>query len=123
MTFTKKALKGMSKNELVKLILAQAAHSNRFEMQLQTFQETITAQQEIIQQLRDEIARLKGQKPKPKIKPSKMDKGTQPKSNDQKKGGKRAGSQKRSKTKDIKIHHTETIPPTQLHEGAKFKPE
>ncbi len=32
--------------------------------------EIVQSQQEVIQELRDEIARLKGQKPKPRIKPS-----------------------------------------------------
>ena len=36
--------------------------------------EIIRFQQEQIQELRDEIARLKGQKPKPKIKPSTLEK-------------------------------------------------
>ena len=36
--------------------------------------EIIRIQQEQIQELRDEIARLKGQKPKPKIKPSVLEK-------------------------------------------------
>jgi len=36
--------------------------------------EIIRIQQEQIQELRDEIARLKGQKPKPKIKPSVLQK-------------------------------------------------
>src|ERR1700733_10204301 len=34
---------------------------------------TLAMQKELIQQLRDEIARLKGQKPKPDIKPSKLE--------------------------------------------------
>jgi len=33
---------------------------------------TLAMQKELIQQLKDEIARLKGQKPKPDIKPSKL---------------------------------------------------
>ncbi len=36
--------------------------------------ETIILQAEEIQQLKDEIARLKGQKPKPKIRPSRLEK-------------------------------------------------
>ena len=36
--------------------------------------EIIRIQQEQIQELRDEIARLKGQKPKPQIKPSVLEK-------------------------------------------------
>ena len=38
-----------------------------------TLLEVIRIQQEALQQLRDEIARLKGQKPKPTIKPSKLE--------------------------------------------------
>ena len=34
---------------------------------------TLAMQKELIQQLRDEIANLKGQKPKPKIPPSKLE--------------------------------------------------
>ena len=34
---------------------------------------TLAIQKELIQQLRDEIARLKGQKPKPKIPPSQFE--------------------------------------------------
>lgn len=46
--------------------------------------EIIRTQQDAIQQLRDEIARLKGQKPKPTIKPSKLEQGLH---NDQKDAG------------------------------------
>ena len=54
-------------------------------------------QAELIQQLKDEIARLKGHNQRPKIKPSQLEnnKSTKPK----RKGKKRPGSQKRQKTK------------------------
>ena len=54
----------------------------------------IQLQAEEVQQLKDEIARLKAQKPKPKIRPSKLEKDTK----DQEKkdpSGKRPGSNKR----------------------------
>jgi len=49
-------------------------------------------QAEEIQQLRDEIARLKGQKPKPNIQPSKLEK--DPKKKETPSSGKRPGSRK-----------------------------
>jgi len=53
------------------------------------------------QELRDEVARLKGQKPRPDIKPSMLE-ATQPKP--QQEGGKRPGSGKRPKTAELTIH-------------------
>ncbi len=73
----------------------------------------IQQQSEEIQLLKDEIARLKGQKPKPKIKPSNLDKETSTGKSDNKKKKRR---KKRSKTKNMTIHedmrlHPENIPP------------
>jgi len=72
------------------------------------------------QQLRDEIARLKGSSPKPKIRPSKLDENTK---RDKKKGkssGKRAGSRKKKKTKGLKIHETKELHPENLPKGSIF---
>ena len=72
------------------------------------------------QKLRDEIARLKKQKTKPKIRPSQMDKedkddaGSSPDNR-----GKRPGSGK--KKKDLDIHQTKRIPPEDIPEGSVFK--
>ena len=80
----------------------------------------IHLQAEDIQQLKDEIARLKGQKPKPKIRPSKLQKDTK----DQKKkdsSGKRPGSDKRSKTAELIIHEEIPIPPESIPTGSIFK--
>ncbi|MEA3361202.1 MAG: hypothetical protein U9R17_17595 [Thermodesulfobacteriota bacterium] len=80
----------------------------------------IKLQGEEIQQLKDEIARLKGQKPKPKIRPSKLEK--DPK--DQKKkdsSGKRPGSKKRNKTADLIIHKEIPVPPALIPPGSIFK--
>ena len=60
---------------------------------------TIQLQMEEIQFLKDEIARLKGQKPKPKIKPSNLEKKTKKKKSSKKK----PKSRKRSKTKKLEI--------------------
>jgi len=85
-----------------------------------TLLEVIRIQQEDIQQLRDEIARLKGQKPKATIKPSKLEQGLQ---NNQKDAGtgKRPGSLKRSKTEELQIHETKKIRPEGIPPGSRFK--
>lgn len=64
-------------------------------------------------QLQDEIARLKGQKPRPDIKPSVLERTPSPAP--EKAGGKRPGSAKRPKTAELTIHremrlHLETPP-------------
>ncbi len=65
--------------------------------------EAIHYQMEVIQSLRDEIAVLKGNKPKPDIKPGKMEKG--PKGDkDKTSQEKRPGSAKKSKTDKLPIH-------------------
>ncbi len=72
-----------------------------------------------IQQLKDEIQRLKGTTGRPKIKPSvllKPDKATPNRS-----PGKQPGSDKRSKTKDIRIDQDVVLPPTELPPDAVFE--
>jgi len=93
-------------------------------------------QAEQIQQLRDEIAVLKGQKAKPTFKPSGMDAETEPGgdadgSDDTDDGGdegskrqprKRAGSSKRRKTQHLTIHETLKVAPTvPVPAGSRFK--
>jgi len=56
--------------------------------------EIIHFQQEEIQKLKDEIARLKGQKPRPQIKPSQMEPGSAERGAKKKKKRKRPGSRK-----------------------------
>jgi hypothetical protein len=80
---------------------------------------TIQQQAEIIQTLRDEIARLKGQKPKPNIRPSKLEKGD--KGTKRSSSGKRPGSQKREKTANLVIHKKIPIPPELIPSGSIFK--
>lgn len=79
-----------------------------------------TIQQEQIQALKDEIARLKEQKAKPKIKPSKLEKGAEKKKGEDV-DGKRPGSLKRSKTAELRIDQTVIISPEHVAEGSKFK--
>ena len=81
-------------------------------------QELILSLQEQIQILRDEIAILKNQKPKPKIKPSNLENRPDKKKKKQK-SGKRPGSDKRNK--NLAIHKTIDVQPDNLPEGSRFK--
>jgi len=76
---------------------------------------------EEIDNLKDEIKRLKKHKTKPRIKPSQMDKGNDNDGTPPAGTGKRPGSEKRSKNKDLKIDVEETIPVTNLPAGSRFK--
>jgi hypothetical protein len=75
--------------------------------------------EEANQQLRDEIAILKGQKPRPYIKPSVLE-ATKPKSPEQE-GGKRPGSAKRPKTAELTIHREVRLHAEGLPVGATFR--
>ncbi len=81
-----------------------------------TLLEICHEQGEEIQEFKDEIARLKGQKAKPKIKPSKLPKPEPPKG--RKDRGRRG---KRSKTKELEIHAEVVIPPADIPPGSRFK--
>ncbi|WLE95221.1 MAG: transposase [Candidatus Electrothrix communis] len=76
---------------------------------------TIALQKEQIQELNDEIARLKKQKPKPKISPSNLSKEGQKKNS-----GKRPGSAKKKKTANLEIHEKERIKPESIPPGSTF---
>ena len=77
-------------------------------------------QMEEIKQLKDEIARLKQHKPKPRIAPSRLEK--DPKEKEKKdSGGKRPGSEKRSKTRELEIHETIPVPPEEIPPCSTFE--
>lgn len=80
----------------------------------------IKQQGELIQKLRDEIAELKGQKARPKIKPSNLEKKTA-KRKMKAQNQKRPGSDKTSKTKQLEIHEDKIIQPDSVPEGSTFK--
>lgn len=82
--------------------------------------EYIKQQGDMIQNLKDEIAILKGQKPKPKIKPSNLEKETN-KRKKKVRSQKRPGSEKKSKTKKLEIHKDEIIEPECIPKGSEFK--
>ena len=72
---------------------------------------------EQIQLLRDEIARLKGHKPKPNIPPSKLREDTKKK---RKKAKKKVGK-KPNKRKSLPVHKTVIREPEHIPEGSKRK--
>ena len=85
---------------------------------------------EVVQALRDEIAVLKGEKGRPKIRPSKLETGGQEEEegeeeeendNGEKAPRKRPGSKKRSKTAELEIHETVIVRPDNVPEGSRFK--
>lgn len=83
--------------------------------------EIMRYQAELIQSLRDEIAVLKGNKPRPNIKPGKMEKGTKGNKDKEASEGKRPGSTKRSKKEQLKVHKTIPLPAENIPEGSRFK--
>jgi len=85
--------------------------------------EIIHFQQEQIQLLKDEIARLKGQKPEPEIRPSTLGNSSRENKEEDIKpeSEKRPGSGKKEKTKELEIHETKTIRPDHIPEGSRFK--
>src|SRR6202140_5227834 len=71
-------------------------------------QDRIRELEEIVRQLRDEIAILKGQKPRPQIAPSRLEQSASP--SPLAEGQKRPGSQKRPKNAQLTITHEIPIP-------------
>ncbi|MCP3922859.1 MAG: transposase [Desulfobacterales bacterium] len=77
--------------------------------------ENIQQQSELIQLLKDEIAILKGQKPKPPIKPSNLEKETNPKDSTKKK---KKRKKKKSKTKNLEIDQEVILNPENIPHGS-----
>ena len=87
--------------------------------QIQLLREQNALQAEEILQLKDEIARLKGEKGRPNIKPSNLNKDVSDGSSG--KGQKTRGKPSKKKTHKLKIHHERVLEPEDLLEGSKFK--
>lgn len=91
---------------------------------IEVLADRVQKQEEEIIHLKDEIKVLKGEKKRPKFKPSKMDEQTgksdQGKSS-KNKPSKRAGSSKKSKNAQLTIHEDKSIPPEDIPEGSRFK--
>ena len=80
--------------------------------------EIIRSQQQRIEQLEAENARLKGLKTRPAIAPSRLEK---PAKQPRAPGEKRPGSDKRSKTAHLTIHETRVVPLEEKPPGSVFK--
>lgn len=83
--------------------------------------EIIRCLREQVQALQDEAARLKGEKARPKITPSKLEGDARSKDNEGKDKGKRAGSAKRSKLAELEIHKTVLLEADGVPRGSTFK--
>src|SRR5437588_2101577 len=86
---------------------------------LRVQQDRIQQLEATVQQLRDEIALLKGQKPRPDIKPSILE--ARPPKTSGPEGSKRPGSAKRPKTAELHIHQEVPLHPEGLPVGATFR--
>lgn len=82
-------------------------------------QDRIAHLEETVQHLRDEIAILKGQKPRPDLKPSLLE--ARPPRTTGPQGGKRPGSAKRPKTAELRIDREEPLHAANLPAGATFR--
>jgi Transposase IS66 family len=82
----------------------------------------ILALREQVQLLKDEIAVLKGRKPRPKIPPNRLEKGPGPSGGNGKKDDeeKRPGSAKKSKTGSLKVDEVRRVQLENIPLGAKF---
>ena len=105
--------------QIVKNIPEEDRHNPTIILLLERFEQQlgiILALKEQNQILRDEVARLKNQKPKPKIKPTKLSKDTE--KNSPENGSK---PRKRKKTAELTIHKEERIAPESVPVGSTFK--
>src|SRR5919197_3038668 len=84
--------------------------------------EQLRQQEELILQLKDEIAVLKGEKKRPRFKASGMEEKAGQDENEREAGDKRrAGSEKRSKAALLEIHEEKAIAPEAIPAGSRFK--
>lgn len=89
---------------------------------LEQYSTSIVLLEETVECLKDEINILKGEKKRPKFKPSGMDKSSDKKSGDKGNNGKRSGSAKRSKNAKLIIHEEVKVAPgVPVPLGSRFK--
>jgi hypothetical protein len=107
--------------ELNRLVAEQGRQLDVQGRQLEEALYTIAMLKEENQRLKDEIATLKGQKPRPKIPPSSLE-GPKSKDNQNNKNRLSRGKHpRRKKTNRLKVHNRKRIKPESIPEGAVFK--
>jgi uncharacterized coiled-coil protein SlyX len=104
--------------QLLEIIQLQQDRIRQLEDQVRLQQERIEQLQERVHHLEDEIIRLKGLKPRPRIAPSALETPPRPPRDPD---AKRPGSAKRSKTAQLTITEEVVIPLSDRPEGAVFK--
>jgi transposase IS66 family protein len=87
---------------------------------VQRLLQIILEQQRRIEQLEEEVHKLKGETVKPKIEPSRMDKETASQEEREEKGRSKPGP-KRKKTQELTIHRTEIVEVEEVPVGSTFK--
>jgi hypothetical protein len=107
-------------HQLVEENLQLKEENRRLKDRLDVALNTLALQTEEIQHLKDEIAILKGQKPRPKIPPSALE-GKQSKDKKEKKNRLSRGKHPRRKKTHLQIHAKNRIKPESIPEGAIFK--
>jgi hypothetical protein len=92
-------------------------------LKIEEYAGMILALREQVQLLKDEVAVLKGQKPRPKIPPNRLDKdpGSSDAGNGKGSDEKRPGSAKKNKTEALKIDETRKIQPENIPSGSKLQ--
>lgn len=120
-----------SENELTSIVKALVAKNEELVakneelmLKVEEYAGMILALREQVQLFKDEIAVLKGQKPRPKIPPNRLEKdkpGSSGADNGNDEKGKRPGSTKKSKTAALEVDETRQIQLENIPPGAKFK--
>jgi hypothetical protein len=106
--------------ELREHVRQQADLIQRQGEQIQAQGETIARQAEEIQRLKDEIAVLKGEKKRPQIKPSTLNRDQGGATTEGEKQHQR-GKPSRQKTHELKIHEEKILEPTHIPLGSRLK--
>jgi transposase IS66 family protein len=119
--------------QLNKVVLSLADENNQLRQENDVLTNRVSFLQELAQQLRDEIAVLKGQKPRPKFPPSKLEdkqnssdqsnssNTNNPSSSKKSKPGQPKGKKRKKKKTILEIHNEIVLQPTVIPEGSIFK--